>query len=137
MNIEDSFTSKKHMKARTLVELAAISSTLYTISKDQELLDKLNQWADKGKEKINAFVKEKVVDEKGKEMDFLEKLASRIETSRHDMEERVGDLVKTSYERMRIAHSDEIEKLSHQLDTLKKELAIVHSKLNKQEEKEA
>jgi polyhydroxyalkanoate synthesis regulator phasin len=135
MNIEDSFTSKKHMKARTLVELAAISSTLYTISKDQELLDKLNQWADKGKEKINAFVKEKVVDENGKEMDFLEKLASRIETSRHDMEERVGDLVKTSYERMRIAHSDEIEKLSHQLDTLKKELAIVHSKLNKQEKK--
>jgi hypothetical protein len=125
------------MKARTLVELAAISSTLYTISKDQELLDKLNQWAEKGKEKINAFVKEKSVDENGKEMDFLEKLASRIETSRHDMEERVGELVRSSYDRMHIVHKDEIEKISHQLETLKKELAIVHTKLNKQEKKEA
>ena len=125
------------MKAKTLVELAAISSTLYTISKDQELLDKLNQWAEKGKEKINAFVKEKEVDENGKEMDFLEKLASRIETSRHDLEERVGELVKSSYERMRITHTDEIEKISRQMDALKKELALVHTKLNKQEKKEA
>jgi polyhydroxyalkanoate synthesis regulator phasin len=106
------------MKARTLVELAAIS-------------------AEKGKEKINAFVKEKSVDENGKEMDFLEKLASRIETSRHDMEERVGELVRSSYDRMHIVHKDEIEKISHQLETLKKELAIVHTKLNKQEKKEA
>ena len=125
------------MKAKTLVELAAISSTLYTISKDQELLDKLNQWAEKGKEKINAFVKEKEVDGNGKEMDFLEKLASRIETSRHDLEERVGELVKSSYERMRITHTDEIEKISRQMEALKKELALVHNKLNKQEKKEA
>jgi hypothetical protein len=125
------------MKARTLVELAAISSTLYTISKDQELLDKLNQWAEKGKDKINSFVKEKVLDEDGRELDFLEKLASRIESSRNELEEKVGDLVKRTYDRMQIAHADKIEKLENQLENLKKELAIIHSKLNIQEKKEA
>ena len=125
------------MKARTLVELAAISSTLYTISKDQELLDKLSQWAEKGKEKINSFVKEKVVDEDGRELDFLEKLADRIENSRHQLEERVGELVKSTYDRMQITHTDKIEKLEHQLETMKKELTLLQTKLNKQEKKEA
>jgi hypothetical protein len=124
------------MKARTLVELAAISSTLYTLSKDQELLDKLNQWAEKGKNKINSFVKEKVVDEDGRELDFLEKLSARIETSRNELEERVGELVKTTYDRMQIAHTDKIEKLEVQLDAMKKELTLLHTKLKKQEKKE-
>lgn len=124
------------MKARTLVELAAISSTLYTLSKDQELLDKLNQWAEKGKDKINSFVKEKVVDHDGRELDFLEKLSARIETSRNNLEERVGELVKTTYDRMQIAHTDKIEKLEVQLDAMKKELTLLHTKLKKQEKKE-
>ncbi len=124
------------MKARTLVELAAISSTLYTLSKDQELLDKLNQWAEKGKDKINSFVKEKVVDDDGRELDFLEKLSARIETSRNNLEERVGELVKTTYDRMQIAHTDKIEKLEVQLDAMKKELTLLHAKLKKQEKKE-
>ena len=124
------------MKARTLVELAAISSTLYTLSKDQELLDKLNQWAEKGKDKINSFVKEKVVDDDGRELDFLEKLSARIETSRNNLEERVGELVKTTYDRMQIAHTDKIEKLEVQLDAMKKELTLLHTKLKKQEKKE-
>jgi polyhydroxyalkanoate synthesis regulator phasin len=125
------------MKARTLLELAAISSTLYTISKDQELLDKLNQWAEKGKEKINSFVKDKVVDEDGKELDFLEKLAARIESSRKELEERVGDLVKTTYERMQIAHTDKIEKLEQRIEQLKKEITLLQAKMAKQEKKEA
>jgi polyhydroxyalkanoate synthesis regulator phasin len=125
------------MKARTILELAAISSTLYTISKDQELLDKLNQWAEKGKEKINSFVKDKVVDEDGKELDFLEKLAARIEISRKELEERVGDLVKTTYERMQIAHTDKIEKLEQRIEQLKKEITLLQAKMAKQEKKEA
>jgi hypothetical protein len=124
------------MKARTLVELAAISSTLYTLSKDQELLDKLSQWAEKGKDKIYYFVQEKAVDDDGRELDFLEKLTARIESSRHDLEERVGDLVKSTYDRMQIAHTDKIEKLEQQLDAMKNELTLVHTMLNKQEKKE-
>lgn len=124
------------MKAKTLVELAAISSTIYTISKDQELLDKLNQWAEKGKDKINAFVKEKMVDEEGHELDFMEKLAARIESSRNELEERVGELVKATYDRMQITHTDQLSKLQHQVDDLKKELSVVHTKLNKQVKKE-
>jgi polyhydroxyalkanoate synthesis regulator phasin len=108
-----------------------------SISKDQELLDKLNQWAEKGKDKINSFVKEKIVDEDGRELDFLEKLSARIESSRKDLEEKVGDLVKTTYDRMQIAHTDKIEKLEHQIENLKKELSQIQSKAAKSEKKEA
>lgn len=122
---------QKIMKARTLVELAAISSTIYTISKDKELIDKLNQWAEKGKEKINSFVKEKSFDEDGRELDFMEKLTSRMEESRKDMELRINDLVKSTYERMNVAHTDQLSELKVQLGELRKELSLLKTKVAK------
>lgn len=123
------------MKARTLVELAAISSTIYTISKDKELLDKLNQWAQKGKEKINSFVNERVVDEDGRELDFIEKLTHRIEESRKELEERISELVKSTYERLNITHIDQITVMKEQLSDLKKEVTLLRTKLNRTEKK--
>ncbi|MEY4603907.1 MAG: hypothetical protein RIT43_1199 [Bacteroidota bacterium] len=119
------------MKARTLVELAAISSTIYTISKDKELIEKLSQWAEKGKDKINSFVKEKSFDEDGREMDFLEKLASRMEESRKEMENRISDLVKSSYERMNVAHTDQLTELKVQMTELRKELNVLKTKVSR------
>ena len=119
------------MKARTLVELAAISSTLYTISKDRELIEKLNQWAEKGKEKINSFVKEKTYDDDGRELDFMEKLASRIDESRKDMELRISELVKSTYERMSVVHTDELSALKGQISELQKELTLLKTKVSR------
>lgn len=119
------------MKARTLVELAAISSTLYTISKDKELIEKLNQWAGKGKEKINSFVKEKSYDEDGRELDFIEKLTTRLEESRKDMENRISELVKSSYDKMNVVHTDQLTELKGQLSELRKDLNLLKSRVSK------
>jgi hypothetical protein len=119
------------MKARTLVELAAISSTLYTISKDKELIEKLNQWAGKGKEKINSFVKEKSYDEDGRELDFIEKLTTRLEESRKDMENRISELVKSSYDKMNVVHTDQLAELKGQLSELRKDLNLLKSRVSK------
>jgi hypothetical protein len=62
------------MKAKTLLELVTLSSTLYTISKETHLMEKLTALSEQGKDKINDFMSEKVIDENGNEVQFLDKL---------------------------------------------------------------
>jgi hypothetical protein len=41
------------MKAKTFLELVTLSSTLYTISKETKLMEKLAELSEQGKDKIN------------------------------------------------------------------------------------
>ena len=68
------------MKAKTFLELASLSTALYTISKDTKLMEKLESLSESGKEKINNFMKDVVVDENGKEMEFLDRLAQKAQS---------------------------------------------------------
>ncbi|MFN5031860.1 MAG: hypothetical protein ACK5FX_06520 [Flavobacteriia bacterium] len=124
------------MKTKSIVELAAISSTLYTLSKDKELRDKLAQWAEKGKDKVNQFVKDKMVDEEGKELDFMEKIAVKMEESAKEMEDKISETVSSLYSKMNITHTDELAKIKERYDDMKKELSLTKSRLTKLEKKE-
>ena len=70
------------MKARTLLELAALSTTLYTISNETQVLEKLGELSEKGKKKINSLVKERVYDDKGNEMEFVEKMLQKAKEAK-------------------------------------------------------
>ena len=84
------------MKARTLLELAALSTTLYTISKETQVLEKLGELSEKGKKKINSLVKERVYDDKGNEMEFVEKMLQKAKEAKKFIEElKTGDKVVT------------------------------------------
>lgn len=124
------------MKTKSIVELAAISSTLYTLSKDKELRDKLAQWAEKGKDKVNQFVKDKMVDEEGKELDFMEKIAVKMEESAKEMEDKISETVSSLYSKMNITHTNELAKIKERYDDMKKELSLTKSRLTKLEKKE-
>jgi|LauGreDrversion4_2_1035121.scaffolds.fasta_scaffold102779_2 hypothetical protein len=124
------------MKTKSIVELAAISSTLYTLSKDKELREKLAQWAEKGKDKVNEFVKDKMVDEEGKELDFMEKIAVKMEESAKEMEDKISETVSSLYSKMNITHTDELAKIKERYDDMKKELSLTKSRLTKLEKKE-
>ncbi len=124
------------MKTKSIVELAAISSTLYTLSKDKELREKLVQWAEKGKDKVNEFVKDKMVDEEGKELDFMEKIAVKMEESAKEMEDKISETVSSLYSKMNITHTDELAKIKERYDDMKKELSLTKSRLTKLEKKE-
>lgn len=124
------------MKTKSIVELAAISSTLYTLSKDKELREKLAQWAEKGKDKVNQFVKDKMVDEEGKELDFMEKIAVKMEESAKEMEDKISETVSSLYSKMNITHTDELAKIKERYDDMKKELSLTKSRLTKLEKKE-
>lgn len=124
------------MKTKSIVELAAISSTLYTLSKDKELREKLAQWAEKGKDKVNEFVKDKMVGEEGKELDFMEKIAVKMEESAKEMEDKISEIVSSLYSKMNITHTDELAKIKERYDDMKKELSLAKSRLTKLEKKE-
>ena len=124
------------MKTKSIVELAAISSTLYTLSKDKELREKLAQWAEKGKDKVNEFVKDKMVDEEGKELDFMEKIAVKMEESAKEMEDKISETVSSLYSKMNITHTNELAKIKERYDDMKKELSLTKSRLTKLEKME-
>lgn len=125
------------MKAKTLLELVALSTTLYTISKETHLMEKLGDWSEKGKDKINEFMKDKMVDEDGNEMEFMDKLAHKANEVKEQLEEKIGEMITVFYEKVNIAHTDEIEKLEAKIKKLSKDLALAESRIDKIEKKKS
>jgi polyhydroxyalkanoate synthesis regulator phasin len=105
------------------------------LSKDKELREKLSQWAEKGKDKVNDFVKDKMVDEDGKELDFMEKISIKMEESVKEMEDKISETVSSLYGKMNIAHTDELSKMKERFDEMKKELSLTKTRLSKLEKK--
>lgn len=123
------------MKARTLVELLTLSSNLYMMSKDKELMEKLHAMTEKGKEKINDFMKSEK-DEDGNEVEFLQKIANKAHDVKEELEKKIGEIVAEFYEKVNIAHTDEIQKLHVKIDELSKTVALLEARLNRYETKE-
>lgn len=123
------------MKARTLVELLTLSSNLYMMSKDKELMEKLHAMTEKGKEKINDFMKSEK-DEDGNEVEFLQKIANKAHDVKEELEKKIGEMVAEFYEKVNIAHTDEIKKLHVKIDDLSKTVALLEARLNRYETKE-
>lgn len=123
------------MKAKTFLELATLSTALYNISKETHLMEKLANFTEQGKDKINDFMKEKVVDENGVELEFMEKMALKAKEVKGDLEDKIGEMVATFYEKINVAHTDKISGLEAKLDQLSKDLALAEARINHLEKK--
>ncbi|MDP4797731.1 MAG: hypothetical protein NWR50_02600 [Crocinitomicaceae bacterium] len=123
------------MKAKTLLELVTLSTTLYTISKETHLMEKLTALSEQGKEKINDFMSEKVVDENGNEVDFLDKLVLKAHEAKEELEVKIGEMVTAFYEKVNIAHTDQLKCLELKVDQLQKDLALAEARINHLEQK--
>ena len=121
------------MKAKTFIELAALSANLYTISKETHLLDKLKDLSEQGRDKINDFMSETVVDEHGNEIPFTDRLLMKAKEAREELETRIGEIVAAFYEKVNIAHTDKITELEGRLDAVKKDLALAEARINQLE----
>ena len=121
------------MKAKTFLELASLSTALYTISKDQKLMEKLEALSETGKEKINHFMKDVVIDENGKEMEFLDRLALKAQETKDDLETKIGEMAAAFYAKINVAHTDKILLLQSKLDQLQKDVSLVEARLNQLE----
>lgn len=123
------------MKAKTFLELVTLSSTLYTISKETHLMEKLAAMSEQGKDKINEFMKESIVDENGTEMEFMDKLVLKAHQAKEELEAKIGEMVVTFYEKVNIAHTNQISGLEERIEQLSKDLALAEARINHLEKK--
>lgn len=108
------------MKAKTILQLMTLGTNLYLISKDKELMDRLSELLSEGKDKLDDYLAGD-----GDEADtekMLHKLLRKAKEAEKEFEHKVEAFVERAYEKMKIAHTHEIEKLQAQIDELKKEL---------------
>jgi polyhydroxyalkanoate synthesis regulator phasin len=123
------------MKAKTFLELVTLSANIYTISKETHLLDKLKELSEEGKDKINEFMKEKVLDEDGNEVEFTERILMKAHEARVELERKIGEVVSVMYEKMNIAHTDKIKELEDRIEQLTKDIALAEARINHLESK--
>ena len=124
------------MKAKTLLELVTLSSSLYTISKETHLMEKLTALSEQGKDKINDFMKESMVDADGNEIEFMDKLVLKAHQVKEELEAKIGEVVASFYEKVNIAHTDQLKGLELRMDQLSRDLALAEARINHLENKE-
>jgi polyhydroxyalkanoate synthesis regulator phasin len=124
------------MKAKTILELMALSSSFYAIAKDTELMDKLKEVSKKGKDKINKVVSEPVLDEDGNELEFVEKMIHKAGEAKEELEHKIEELVAKFYKKINIAHLDEVRGVNEKLDEANKSIALLEAGLKRLEAKQ-
>ncbi|MDF3026580.1 MAG: hypothetical protein K0S23_887 [Fluviicola sp.] len=123
------------MKAKTFIELAALSANLYAISKETHLMEKLKELSEQGRDKINEFMSEKILDEHGNEIPFTERVQLKAKEVQEELETRIGEMVAAFYEKVNITHTDKLKDLENKLDEISKNLALAEARINHLENK--
>jgi len=70
-------------------------------------------------------------------MKFTEKLAHKANEVKEQIEEKIGEMITVFYEKINIAHTDEIEKLEAKIKKLTKDLALAESRIDNLEKKKS
>lgn len=124
------------MKTKTILELLTISAGIYHFAKDTQLLERISTLSDKGKDGLNELVSETMLNEEGNEMEFVDKVLFKTAQLKKEFEEKVEELVVTFYEKVNIAHTDQIKALTTQLEQSNKDIALLEARMNKLETKQ-
>lgn len=123
------------MRTKTFLELMTLSTNLYVIAKDTNALDKIHEYTEKAKDNINNFVKEKITDEEGNELEFVDKMVVKLHEAKEELENKIEEVVVKMYDKMNIAHTDQIKRLEEEVKGLTKELSLAKSRIKDLEAK--
>lgn len=85
---------------------------------------------------MNDFMKNSVVDENGNEIEFMEKLVLKAHQAKDELETKIGELVASFYEKVNIAHTDQLKGMESRIEQLSKDLALAEARINHLENKE-
>jgi polyhydroxyalkanoate synthesis regulator phasin len=121
------------MKTKTLLELLTLSSSLYYIARDTHLLEKINEYSDKGKESLNKIMSEPHLDENGNELEFIDKIILKSHELKEELDEKIEELVIQFYKKINVAHLDEIKALNDKIEKLDMTVALLEARLNQLE----
>ena len=118
------------MKTKTLLELLTLSSSLYFMLKDANLVERFNELSEKGKDDLNKVASEVQLDEDGNELEFIDKIIFKTSQLKDELEEKVEELVVKFYKKINVAHLDEIIALNEKLEKSDKKIALLEARLN-------
>jgi polyhydroxyalkanoate synthesis regulator phasin len=124
------------MKTRTMLELLTLASSIYHFTKEAELMDRINELSDKGKEGLNKVASKSQLDDDGNELEFVDKIIGKANELKDELEQKIEEQVVKIYKKMNIAHLDEIKALNQKVETSDKEIALLEARLNKLEAKQ-
>ncbi len=121
------------MRAKTLLELMTLSSNLYLIAKDHDLIEKLTKMADSGKQKMNEMMEDFNGDDEHE--GFMEKLVYKAQQAKEEFEQKMEEVAVTVYKKMNIAHTDDLATLNEKLEKTKNELELAKVRISELEKK--
>lgn len=121
------------MKTKTILELLTLSSSIYVLAKDTNLLDRINEFSEKGKNELNKTLSKSQLDENGNELDFADKIILKTHELKEELYEKIEELVVQFYKKINVAHTDEIKALNEKLEQSNAAIALLEARLNKLE----
>lgn len=119
------------MKTKTLLELVMLSSSIYHLAKDAEVLERINQMSEKGKDNINKVASETILDDDGQPLELMDKIIYKTSQLKEEFEEKIEELVVKFYKKINVAHLDDIRALSEKLEKADMAIALLEARLNK------
>jgi len=118
------------MKTKTLIELITLSSSIYFLIKDTEIMEKINEYSERGKKSLNNMMSEPTLDENGNELDFTDKIIVKAKELNEELHEKIEALVVQLYKKINVAHLDEIKALNDKLEKSNALIALLEARLN-------
>lgn len=118
------------MKTKTILELLTLSSSLYYIARDTHLLDRINEYSEKGKDNMNKFMADSQFDENGNELEFIDRIISKTHELKEELNEKIEQQVIKLYKTINVAHLDEIKALNEKLEKLDATVALLEARIN-------
>lgn len=119
------------MKTKTLLELVMLSSSIYHLAKDAEVLERINQMSEKGKDNINKVASETILDDDGQPLELMDKIIYKTSQLKEEFEEKIEELVVKFYKKINVAHLDDIRALNEKLEKADMAIALLEARLNK------
>jgi polyhydroxyalkanoate synthesis regulator phasin len=118
------------MKTKTILELLTLSSSLYYIARDTQLLEKVSDFSEKGKDNINKLMSEHQFDENGKELEFVDRIIAKTHELKEELNEKIEQQVVKFYKKINVAHLDEVKALQDKLEKLDATVALLEARIN-------
>jgi len=119
------------MKTKTLLELVMLSSSIYHLAKDAEVLERINEMSEKGKDNINKVASETILDDDGQPLELMDKIIYKTSQLKEEFEEKIEELVIKFYKKINVAHLDDIKALEEKVDNADMAIALLEARLNK------
>lgn len=120
------------MKARTLIDLLSLSSNLYLIARDEELMKHLKEWSSQARKKATE-VWDNLGDEGEEDSELLDRLLQRAKKAREEFDRKMAETAEKVYHKMHLAHANDVKNLETRVEELKRELALAEARIIKLE----